>query len=196
MASPAQITANRVNATRSTGPAETSKTRFNGLAHGLAGKQTVIRGESQHEYDSFAAKLRRELAPKSAIEAVLADRVTAAAWRLQRFTRVETSFFNDRIDAYLEAHPHSDPDSALAALFSDPAEMARMRLFMRYQTATQREYDKAYKELKAAQKERAKADREKLALGILATYEEESAEVEIGFASQTASVTARYTGLE
>jgi hypothetical protein len=116
---------------------------------------------------------------------VLANRVIAAAWRLQRFTRVETGFFNDRIDAYLEAHPDSDPDSALSALFTDPAEMARMRLFMRYQAATQREYDKAYKEFKAAQKEQGKKDREKLALGIAATYEEESAESEIGFASQT-----------
>jgi hypothetical protein len=186
MASPAQMTANRVNATRSTGPSDTSNTRFNSMSHGLAGKQTVIRGESQQEYDTFAAKLRKDLTPRSAIEGVLADRVIAAAWRLQRFTRVETSFFNDRIDAYLEAHPDSDPDSALSALFTDPAGMARMRLFMRYQAATQREYDKAYKEFKAAQKEQAKKDREQLALGIAATYEEESSESEISFASHNA----------
>jgi hypothetical protein len=184
-ASAVKIVANRANATKSTGPVDTSKTRFNGLAHGLTSRQTVIRGESQQEYDTFAAKLRKDLTPRSAIEAVLADRVIAAAWRLQRFTRVETSFFNDRIDAYLEAHSDSDPDSALSALFTDPAEMARMRLFMRYQAATQREYDKAYKEFKAAQKEQAKKDREHLALGIVATYEEESAESEIGFASQS-----------
>ena len=205
-ASAVKIAANRANATHSTGPVDTSITRFNGLAHGLTSKQTVIRGESQQEYDVFAAKLRKDLTPRSAIETVLADRVIAAAWRLQRFIRVETSFFNDRIDAYLQAHPDSDPDAALSALFTDPAEMARMRLFMRYQAATQREYDKAYKEFKAVQKEQAKKDREELALGIVATYEEESTEPEIGFASQNAfdapatasshSTTPRYTGLK
>ena len=51
MASAAQIHANRANATLSTGPADTSRTRFNGLAHGLTSKHTVIRGESQDEYD-------------------------------------------------------------------------------------------------------------------------------------------------
>jgi hypothetical protein len=190
MASPAQITANRVNATRSTGPADTSKTRFNGVAHGLTSKQTVIAGESQQEYDTFATKLRKDLAPRSAVENVLVDRVIAAAWRMKRFERAETSFFNNRIEAYLQANPASDPDSALATLFTDPAEMARMRLFLRYQTATHREYDKAYKELKAAQVERSKKDREKMALGILDVYEEESAlsasQTSVGFASQSA----------
>ena len=34
----------------------------------------------------------------------------------------------------------------LANLFLDSAEAGRMRLFMRYQNAVQREYDKAFKE--------------------------------------------------
>jgi hypothetical protein len=85
---------------------------------------------------------------------VLADRIIAAAWRLKRFTRVENSFFNNRIDKYLEANPDADPDSALANLFTDAAEMARMRLFLRYQTSVQREYDKANSEFQKAQVER------------------------------------------
>jgi hypothetical protein len=154
MASKAQVTANRTNAKASTGPADTSRTRFNGLAHGLTSKQTVIHGESQEEYDTFVKNLLHDLGPVSSIETVLADRVIAAAWRLKRFTRVETSFFNNRIEAILEANSGSDADAALATLFTDPAEMARMRLFMRYQSAVQREYDKAFGEF-----QKAKADR-------------------------------------
>jgi hypothetical protein len=193
MASAAQITANRVNATRSTGPADTSKTRFNGVAHGLTSKQTVIQGESQQEHDKFLRDLIKQLAPTSALENVLAERVVAAAWRLKRFARVETSFFTNRIDAYLEAHPDADPDVAMANLFVDPAETARMRLFMRYQAAVQREYDKAYKEFQAAKAERLKAEEKKNSglSRLLAAYAmsdddapEEIATPNIGFASQ------------
>ena len=185
MASAAQITANRANATHSTGPVDTSRTRFNGLAHGLTSKQTVVRGESQEEFDIFATKLRKELKPGSETESMLVERIISAAWRLKRFGRVEASFFNNRIDAFLAANPDSDPDSALASLFTDPAEMARMRLFLRYQTSVQREYDTAMREFKKAQAERAKSDCEKLALGIADLYTEESSQP-VGFASQIA----------
>jgi hypothetical protein len=195
MASAAQITANRINATHSTGPLDTSKTRFNGLAHGLSSKQTVIQGENQQEYDKFLRSFLTQLAPKSAVENVLAERVVAAAWRLKRFARVESAFFTNRIDAYLEANPNADPDIALANLFVDPAEQARMRLFMRYQTAVQREYDKAYKEFQTAKTERLKAEEKKTSTlsTLLAGYaslgeapDDDSAETApsgIGFAS-------------
>ncbi len=160
-ASALKITANRANAVHSTGPVDTSKTRFNGIAHGLTSKPVVIPGENQAEYDTFEAALRKQLAPATPIETVLAERIIAAVWRLKRFTRVEAAFFTNRIDAYLEANPDTDPDVAMANLFIDPAESARMRLFMRYQAATQREYDKAFKELQAAKAERLKAEEKK-----------------------------------
>jgi hypothetical protein len=181
-ASAVKITANRANATHSTGPADTSKTRFNGLAHGLTSRQTVIPGESQEAYAKFAAGLRKDLRPSSAIENLLAERLIAAAWRLQRFTRVESAFLSNRIDAYLETNPGIDPDAALANLFIDPAEAAKMRLFMRYQNAVQREYDKAFKEFQAAKAEGRKHEMRLAALGI-ETEEFPQLEPEVGFAS-------------
>jgi hypothetical protein len=156
----AKLEANRANALRSTGPADTSRTRFNGITHGLTSKQTVIRGEDQQEYDTWSAELLQDLNPGSPAEAVLADRIVAAAWRLKRFTRVESAFFNDRIDAYLKDNPQSDPDAALANLFTDEAEIARMRLFLRYQTSVQREYDTATRELHKARAERIRQSQE------------------------------------
>ncbi|HYP08151.1 MAG TPA: hypothetical protein VER03_18100 [Bryobacteraceae bacterium] len=155
MSSAAKALANRANATHSTGPNDTSKTRFNGVTHGLTSKQPVIPGENQAEYDTFAAALRQDLRACTAVEKLLADRVIAAAWRLKRFTRVETAFFTGRIDAHLADNPDGDPDTALANLFSDPAQMARMRLFLRYQNSVQKEYDTAMRELLKAKKERA-----------------------------------------
>jgi hypothetical protein len=153
-ASVAKIAANRANATLSTGPADTSRSRFNGLTHGLTSKQPIVRGEDQNQYDAFSANLLRELAPCTATETVLAERIIAAAWRLKRFTRVESAFFNNRIDAFMDENPEGDPDAAMAALFTEPAEMARMRLFLRYQTSVQREYDAARREFQKAQAER------------------------------------------
>jgi hypothetical protein len=94
---------------------------------------------------------------------LLAERIVAAAWRLRRFTRMEAAFFNNRIDACIEANPDQDPDAALANLFCDPAEAQRMRLFLRYQTAVQREYDSAVKQLDKARKERAQQELQRAA---------------------------------
>jgi hypothetical protein len=188
--SAAKLAANRINATLSTGPTDTSRTRFNGLAHGLTSKQTVIRGESQQEYDTFESNLRNQLAPVGETESLLADRIIAAAWRLKRFARIETSFFNNRIDAIQEENSDVDADAALAILFCDPAEMARMRLFLRYQTTVHREYDKARREFESAQAQRAYDEKERAYL----EYARNRASVTsslapppgVGFASQTA----------
>ena len=123
----AKLAANRSNAQKSTGPRDTQGTRLNGIQHGLTSKQAVIPGESQESYDSFRAGLLADLHPKSATEDMLADRIVAAAWRLQRFQRIETAFFNDRVKAFLDDNPGTFPDCALANLFVDPAESTRMR---------------------------------------------------------------------
>ena len=150
----ARLAANRANAGHSTGPQDTSKTRFNGVQHGLTSRQTVIPGESQEEYTDFHAEFLRDLNPQSAIERTLADRTIAAAWRLKRFQRIEAAYYNDRVNAYLKDNPEADPDAALANLFVDPAEIAKTRLFLRYQTTVQREYDKAITEFRKARDER------------------------------------------
>jgi hypothetical protein len=155
MASAQQFSANRANAKLSTGPADTARTRFNSLSHGMTSRQIVIPGEVQAEYDEFEAGLVKQLAPGSGTEKLLADRIVAAAWRLRRFTRMEAAFFTNRIEAYIKANPEQDSNAALANLFCDPAEASKMRLFLRYQTTVQREYDTACRMLEKARKERA-----------------------------------------
>src|SRR3954447_4961996 len=150
----ARMTANRANAQHSTGPQDTTRTRFNGVQHGLTSNQTVIPGESQQEYDDFRDEFLSDLNPQSAIERTLADRAIAAAWRLKRFQRIETAFYNDRVNAYLKDNPEASPDAAMANLFIDPVEIKKMSLFLRYQTTVQREYDKAITEFRKAKAER------------------------------------------
>ena len=190
MATAAKLAANRANAGLSTGPADTSRTRFNGVAHGLTSKQTVIRGEDQQEFDTFSANMLRDMAPGSAVESFLAERIVAAAWRLKRFSRVESAFVKERVDKFLEENPHSNPDSAVATLFTDPAEMVRMRLFLRYQTSVQREYDIAVRELQKAKDERIRKSSENAYVALVhntPAREDRRLESAFGFASQNAS---------
>ncbi len=182
-----KLAANRANAQHSTGPKDTTKTRFNGVQHGLTSKQTVIPGESQEEYDKFHAGFLQDLNPHSAIERTLADRAIAAAWRLKRFQRMEAAYFNDRINAFLEDNPEAGPDSALANLFIDPAEIAKTKLFLRYQTTVQREYDKAISEFRKARAEREKQLLEEAVLQAALerqTPQNKGAAAAVGFASQ------------
>jgi hypothetical protein len=175
-----QISANRANARRSTGPQNPARTKFNGVSHGMTSRQTVIPGECQAEYDAFHASLTDQLGPNSETEKLLVHRIAVAAWRLRRFTRMEAAFFNNRIEAYLEANPDQDPDAALANLFCDAAEATKMRLFLRYQMAVQREYDTACRMLDKTRKERAEQQ------FVHGAHPEQQAQAEIGFASQPA----------
>jgi hypothetical protein len=159
------------------------------MQHGLTSKQTVLPGENQADYDEFRAEFLSDLNAQSAVERTLADRTVAAAWRLKRFERMETAFYNDRINAFLKDNPGADPDSAMANLFIDPVETARMRLFLRYQTTVQREYDKAMSEFKKARAEREKQQFEQALMDAARqrNIPQPAVAAAVGFASQTPS---------
>jgi hypothetical protein len=183
----AKLAANRANAQHSTGPANSARTRFNGLQHGLTSKQIVIPGETQEEFDYFRASFLSDLKPQSALDQTLADRVIVAAWRLKRFQRMEGAFYTNRIADFLKEHPEADPDVAMANLFIDPVEVAKLRLFLRYQSTVQREFDKAM-----AEYSKAKADREKQLFEEALAFANSPRHIsaadssrEVGFASQS-----------
>ena len=86
-------------------------------------------------------------------------------------------------------------DAALANLFCDPAEAGKMRLFLRYQSAVQREYDTAYRMLDKARKERAHQEFVRAARAQAEARRAQPAETERlkpqnGFASQPPSLAA------
>jgi hypothetical protein len=184
----AKLAANRSNAQMSTGPRDTTRTRHNGLRHGLASKQTFIPGESTEEYEAFRESFFAELNPQSIIEETLSDRIVAAAWRLKRFAGVEDAFYADRVNAYRKEHPHADTNAALANLFIDPAESARLKLILRYQTSVQREYDKATLEFQRARADREQAQFEEALAETMKTSPEAQPvpTAPVGFASQSA----------
>src|SRR5450756_2540471 len=96
MATPAQITANRANAPRSTGPSSVegkSVSRFNALKHGMDAASIVIPGEDPADYDSLAAHYHHEYRPQSASESFHVDTMLRADWQKRRLQCVEADLY-------------------------------------------------------------------------------------------------------
>jgi hypothetical protein len=98
--------------------------------------------------------------PANDTEHLLVDRIAQSYWRMQRCYGVERAFLEDRIAAAQENDPALDPDTAMARMFIDKTESARVRLLMRYLGSAERAYYKAIADLNKAQAERRRQERE------------------------------------
>ena len=91
-ATQAQITANRQNSKKSTGPRSAegkAVSAKNAVKHGLFAHEAVIKGENPEEYELFREEILAELAPAGAMESILAERIVSLTWRLQRAERIQ-----------------------------------------------------------------------------------------------------------
>jgi hypothetical protein len=93
MATERQIAANRVNATRGgpktpEGKAAVSR---NAVTHGLTSYSGLLPGEKLEDFSGLRARVFAELAPGSAIEIELAERIASLLWRLRRVPAFEAA---------------------------------------------------------------------------------------------------------
>jgi hypothetical protein len=96
MASEKQVSANRRNAVKSTGPITQNgklQSRRNAMRHGLTAETVVPAIEDSQEFEYFAAAIRADYEPVSTIEHELVARLTSLLWRLRRSTLIETNLF-------------------------------------------------------------------------------------------------------
>jgi hypothetical protein len=92
MTSERQLRANRLNATKSTGPrtaAGKATSASNALTHGLTAARILIPGESADAFAALSRALHDELAPQGALEELLVERITGMLWRLRRVPQFE-----------------------------------------------------------------------------------------------------------
>jgi len=97
MATEAQVSANRSNARKSTGPRTAegkASVAQNAVKHGLSGRLDVIKGEDQAEFDRQREAMLGELAPVGVMELMLAERVVGLSWRLERVERTQNQVFD------------------------------------------------------------------------------------------------------
>jgi hypothetical protein len=91
-----RINANRLNATKSTGPRTKegkAKVALNALKHGLSARTALLPDEDEEVFAALRAGLLEDLKPSGAVEEVLASEIVDLAWRLQRASRVEAGLF-------------------------------------------------------------------------------------------------------
>ena len=96
MASEAQLTANRLNAQKSTGPRTVegkAAVSLNAVQHGLRAQGVVLPGEGPDEYRLYRQGLLEDLQPQDSAETDLAERIVELAWRLRRAGRYHRAVF-------------------------------------------------------------------------------------------------------
>jgi hypothetical protein len=141
MSSPAQITANQVNALSSTGPrtaAGKARVSRNATRHGLTARHLVILDEDREEFTALEASLAQELDPQGALETITFQELLHAAWNLQRFSRIEAEI-----------------STGTAEDFTDPRVTLPLDRLSRYQARAQRAFYRAQAELRVLQTNRA-----------------------------------------
>jgi len=92
-----QITANRRNAKKSTGPKTPdgkAVSKLNALKHGLLAKSVVVQGhkfrESPREFKKLCQEFYASLNPAGPMEEMLVDQIIALTWRLRRARMAES----------------------------------------------------------------------------------------------------------
>src|SRR5712671_246669 len=166
MASTRQIAANKRNASLPRGPlseAAAAAIRENPLKHGLTARHVVLSFEDLTGYHELRASIVMEYLPKTPQEHRLADQVAQSYWRLLRSRRVETATFENRLGS-LKSRLNVDPkakidnDEGLSICMSNHAK--DFDTIRRYETAIERAWYRAIRELRAAQKERRQIEAE------------------------------------
>lgn len=97
MATPAQILANRENATFSTGPrSETGKlaSSQNAQSHGLTTSQALLPGEDPAEYQEHHQDYADRYRPQSTVDQDLVNELADLRWRLRRVPGFEVALLN------------------------------------------------------------------------------------------------------
>ena len=93
--SAAQISANQINAQKSTGPiSEIGKSQVanNAIKHGLFSKNLILADEDPFEYQNLLDQLQSELSPSGVLEQTLIERIAVSLWRQKRLIRAETAY--------------------------------------------------------------------------------------------------------
>src|SRR5215469_4619909 len=125
MTTPAQIDANRKNASRSTGPKTPSgkdRSSRNAVRHGLRSELAVLPFEQAEAWERHRDGIIRSLTPVGTLEEALAFRVALCLWRLQRVAVYESSTATAAIESVADEiarHQTGDPIAILVAASSN-----------------------------------------------------------------------------
>jgi hypothetical protein len=151
---------NRKNAQRSTGPRDTSSTRFNAVTHGLLA-QGLTELDDSDAYKSLLQRLTEEFCPVGDLEKFLVQYIALNMIRLPRAGRFEAEFITE------ELHPPKKEDvfpdlseltrivePGLPAAVGARSAMILVTAYQRYETAIENKLYRAINQLERLQRTR------------------------------------------
>jgi len=147
MATAAQVSANRQNAQKSTGPRTAEglgASSQNNFRHGLRGKFQLFASEDRAEYDALLESLREDHQPAGITEDLIVQRMSEHFWlarRAERFQFESSELLSEGLSGM------DDFNEAMA-------------LWMRYETTHERAFFKCLNELNKVKAERRKQQRQ------------------------------------
>jgi len=153
MATPAQITANRLNAQKSTGPSSAegkAASRFNALKHAASAQSLVIPGEDEAAFAELTRSYHEQFHPVGPEEQLLVEKIIASDWTQRRMNRLEAQVTNALID-------HQDPDdpNPLGRAFIEDCRGANaLQKIFRRREAASRDWYRALAHLRQLQFDR------------------------------------------
>src|SRR6185312_1997399 len=163
--SPQRLTANRQNATKSTGPKSPegkARSSQNARRHAMTAQITVMTDEDRLAHDHFTHAMIAELAPIGEMETFHATSAAEEAWRLHN-TRAQCTnivaigHFDGTADLYDADHPQIHTAITAATVMRDRAKT--LELLSLYEQRIHRIFRSHYDQLQKLQAER-KAKRE------------------------------------
>jgi len=143
MATPAQLSANRANAQRSTGPRSVegkSVSRFNALKHGVDAASITFPGESSDAYQALADAYDDQYHPANPAARFLTDTLIRADWQKNRLQRLEA----DLIRKVLAETPGA---TLIDVMLSDSPAAKLLARTQRQIAAHERAWFRAHREL-------------------------------------------------
>ncbi len=142
MASAKQISANRRNALRSTGPRTAdgkARSSRNAVRHGLRSADLMPDAAEATDYHAWRARFVRDMRPVGPLETGLAEQAAIALWRLHKSEVEETAM----LAAAAEEIATQRPEDGMAGHTRLLVENRAFVNLPRYETALARAFDKA-----------------------------------------------------
>lgn len=145
--------ANRQNARKSTGPKTPegkARSAQNATKHGLTSLSLtpLLQDENPTAFETFQSEMLADLAPRPGAERLLAHRLIAVAWRLERIPRMERDTL-DQNTSPAELSYNSDNTRNLALPFA--RHLAKFQTLTRYESSLARDLHRCLKELQHLQ---------------------------------------------
>ena len=161
MSTEAQITANRRNALRSTGPKSADgklRASRNAIKHGINSQVTTLFNERQEDYDANIQAFVAKFQPQDDVERRLVERLADCEWRLIRARYIETATIDLQVEETYELIDErfetiQEPARVAYALqLLDRNQACAYENVQRQEARLHRHYERAYKTLREIQK--------------------------------------------